>query len=101
VAYVTERYETDPSRDSLALRGGTDFSMKVTSFGLQFFHRNTVLQMLNQADDWRIQSETGFRMPILRRLSAQAKLKFDYANQPAGDADALDRTWLFGVNYGW
>ena len=101
VAYVTERYETDPNRNALALRGGTDFSAKLNSFGLQFFHRNTVLQMLNEADDWRIQSETGFRLPILKRLSAQAKLKFDYANMPAGDADALDRTWLFGVNYGW
>jgi putative salt-induced outer membrane protein YdiY len=101
VAYVTEQYESDPDRDSLALRGGTDFSAKISSFGLQFFHRNTILQMLNQADDWRIQSETGFRLPIVGRLSAQAKLKFDYANEPAEDAGTLDRTWLFGVNYGW
>jgi putative salt-induced outer membrane protein YdiY len=101
VAYVSEQYETDPDRDSLALRGGTDFSVKINRFGLQFFHRNTVLQMLNKADDWRIQSETGFRFPIIKRLSAQAKLKFDYSNEPAEDAEALDRTWLFGVNYGW
>jgi putative salt-induced outer membrane protein YdiY len=101
LAYVTERYQADSDRDALALRGGTDFSAKINSFGLQFFHRNTVLQMLNDASDWRVQSETGFRLPIVSRLSAQAKLKFDYQNMPAGDSDALDRTWLFGVNYGW
>jgi putative salt-induced outer membrane protein YdiY len=100
-AYVAERYDTDPDRNSLALRLGTDFSAKINKFGLQFFHRNTLLQMLNESGDWRLKSETGFRLPIVGRLSAQAKLKFDYANMPAEDADALDRTWSFGVNYGW
>lgn len=101
VAYVTEQYDVDADRNSLALRAGTDFSARINQFGLQFFHRNTLLQMLDRGDDWRVQSETGFRLPIVGRLSAQAKLKFDYVNVPAGDADALDRTWTFGVNYGW
>lgn len=101
LAYVTEQYESDADRNSLAWRAGTDFSARISSFGLQFFHRNTFLQMFNRADDWRLQSETGFRLPIVGRLSAQAKLKFDYANVPAEEAEALDRTWSFGVNYGW
>lgn len=101
VAYVREQYDVDTDRSSLAFRAGTDFSAKINQFGLQFFHRNTILQMLNRSDDWRLQSETGFRLPIMGRLSAQAKLKFDYNNVPAGDADALDRTWTVGVNYGW
>lgn len=101
LAYVTEQYDADPNRESLALRGNTDFSVRINRFGLQFFHRNTVLQMLENGGDWRLRSETGFRLPIIDRLSAQAKLKFDYTNVPAGGADSLDRTWTFGVNYGW
>ncbi|HSB97756.1 MAG TPA: DUF481 domain-containing protein [Spongiibacteraceae bacterium] len=101
LAYVSEQYLADTDRNSLAMRLGTDFSAKINSFGLQFFHRNTLLQMFDQNDDWRVQSETGFRLPIFARLSAQAKLKLDYANIPAEEAKSLDRTWIFGVNYGW
>jgi putative salt-induced outer membrane protein YdiY len=101
VAYVSEQYLADDDRRSVALRAGTDFSAKINSFGLQFFHRNVFLQMFDQNDDWRLQSETGFRLPIIGSLSAQAKLKLDYANIPSEDAKSLDRTWIFGVNYNW
>jgi putative salt-induced outer membrane protein YdiY len=101
LAYVTEQYLSDSDRSAMALRLGTDLSVRISSFGLQFFHRNTVLQLFDQTDDWRLQSETGFRLPIFGRLSAQAKLKLDYANIPADEAKSLDRTWIFGVNYGW
>jgi putative salt-induced outer membrane protein YdiY len=100
-AYVAEQYLADDDRRGLALRAGTDFSAKINSFGLQFFHRNVFLQMFDQNDDWRLQSETGFRLPIIGTLSAQAKLKLDYANIPSEDAKSLDRTWIFGVNYNW
>jgi putative salt-induced outer membrane protein YdiY len=101
LAYVAEQYLSENDRNAMALRLGTDFSARVSSFGLQFFHRNTILQLFDQNDDWRLQSETGFRLPIFGRLSAQAKLKLDYANIPADEAKSLDRTWVFGVNYGW
>lgn len=101
IAYVAEQYSMDDNRDALAARASTDFSAKIGSLGLVFFHRNTFLQVFDQTADWRLQSETGLRLPIIGSLSAQAKLVFDYANIPAEDAHALDRTWLFGVNYNW
>ncbi len=99
--YVVEQYDTDSDRRSLVFRESTDFTYRLNSRGLQFFHRNTYLQLFDRDSDWRVQSETGFKLPVLGRLTAQTKLKFDYVNAPADDAHAMDRTWLFGLNYDW
>lgn len=101
LGYVQENYADDDSRRAIAFREGTDFTYRLNALGLQFFHRNTILVLFDRAGDWRLQSETGFKLPVIGRLNAQAKLKFDYTNIPADEADALDRTWMFGLNYDW
>jgi putative salt-induced outer membrane protein YdiY len=101
LGYMTEQYSSDEDRKALVFREGTDFTYRINAFGLQFFHRNTYLLMFDRLDDWRIQSETGFNLPVVGRLNAQTKLKFDYMNIPADGAHAMDRTWLFGLNYSW
>jgi len=101
LGYAEEMYANDSDRRALMFRESTDFSYRLNAFGLQFFHRNTFLQVFDQSNDWRIKTETGFRLPVFGRLTAQAKLKFDYMNIPAEEADSLDRTWLFGLNYDW
>lgn len=101
LGYATEIYADDSDRRALVFRESTDFTYRLNALGLQFFHRNTYLQLFDRSNDWRIRTETGFRLPVIGRLTAQAKLKFDYMNIPADDADALDRTWLFGLNYDW
>lgn len=101
LGYATEIYADDDDRRAVVFREGTDFSYRLNALGLEFFHRNTYLQLFDRGGDWRLQTETGFKLPVIGRLTAQAKLKFDYANIPADDTDSLDRTWLFGVNYDW
>lgn len=101
LGYATEIYADDSDRRALVFRESTDFTYRLNALGLQFFHRNTYLQLFDRNSDWRIKTETGFRLPVIGRLTAQAKLKFDYMNIPADDANALDRTWLFGLNYDW
>ncbi len=101
LGYATEDYAEDHDRRALVFRESTDFTYRLNALGLQFFHRNTYLHIFDRGNDWRIKTETGFRLPVIGRLTAQAKLKFDYMNIPADDADALDRTWLFGLNYDW
>jgi putative salt-induced outer membrane protein YdiY len=101
LGYAIEQYDTDEDRKALVFRESTDFTYRLNALGLQFFHRNTYLQLFDRSSDWRVQSETGFNLPVLGRLTAQTKLKFDYASIPADDAHAMDRTWLFGLNYDW
>ncbi len=101
LGYGTEIYADDADRRALVFRESTDFTYRLNALGLQFFHRNTYLHLFDRKNDWRIRTETGFRLPVIGRLTAQAKLKFDYMNVPAEDTDSLDRTWLFGLNYDW
>ena len=101
LGYIQEIYSSDTDRHALAFRESTDFNYKLNKLGLRFFHRHTLTQLFDQAGDWRIDSETGLKMPVVGRLNAQAKLRFNYTHIPADDADALDRVWLFGVNYDW
>lgn len=101
LGYDVEKYANDSDRRAMVFRENTDFSYRLNALGLQFFHRNTFLQLFDRASDWRLQTETGFKLPVIGRLTAQAKLKFDYANIPATDKESLDRTWLFGLNYDW
>ena len=101
LGYAIEDYADDRDRRALVFRESTDFTYRLNALGWQFFHRNTFLQLFDRTGDWRIQTESGFKLPVIGRLTAQAKLKFDYTNIPSDDADALDRTWLFGVSYDW
>lgn len=101
LGYAVEQYVSDADRKALVFRENTDFTYRLNALGLQFFHRNTYLQLFDRGSDWRIQTETGFKLPVVGRLTAQTKLKFDYANIPADGAHAMDRIWLFGVNYDW
>ena len=101
IGYSIEEYSIDTDRKSMVFRESTDFTYRLNALGLQFFHRNTFVGLFDRSGDWRAQSETGFQLPVIGKLTAQAKLKFDYANNPADDAHAMDRTWLLGVNYVW
>jgi len=100
-AWVREQYHNDADRESAAIRGSTDLRVTLNSRGLEFYHRNTLLQSFDEGDDWRIETETGFEMPIIGRLKGQAQWEFDYNHRPAENAGPLDRIWSFGLNYSW
>lgn len=101
LGYSIEEYSIDSDRRGMVFRENTNFTYRLNALGLRFFHHNTFVQLFDRSGDWRIQTETGFQLPVIGTLTAQAKLKYDYANTPADDAHAMDRTWLFGVNYAW
>lgn len=101
LGYIEEIYANDSDRRGIAFRENTDFNYRLNKVGLRFFHRHTFTQLFDRSGDWRIDSETGFKMPVVGRLNAQAKLRFNYVHIPADEAEALDRVWLFGVNYDW
>lgn len=100
-ALLRERYNNDTDREAAALRENTELVIRLNSRGLEFFHRHTLLQSFDSAGDWRLESETGFAMPIIGALRAQTMLEYDYNNRPADGAGPLDRAWSFGLNYAW
>lgn len=100
-ALLREKYRADADRESVAIRENTDLTVTLNSRGLEFFHRNTVLQSFDAGGDWRIETETGFSMPIFGRLRGQTMWEFDYNHRPANDVGRVDRIWSFGLNYAW
>jgi putative salt-induced outer membrane protein YdiY len=100
-ALLLEDLDNDEDRESATLRGSTDLRIRLNRYGLEFFHRNQLLQSLEDGADWRIETDTGFEMPIIGRLKGQTLWEFDYNNRPAQDAGSFDRIWSFGLNYSW
>jgi putative salt-induced outer membrane protein YdiY len=100
-ALLREKYTDDPDRDAAAIRENTDLVVKLNSRGLEFFHRNTLLQSFDSGGDWRIETETGFGMPIIGRLKGQMMWEYDYNRRPADEAGPVDRSWSFGLDYSW
>lgn len=100
-SYVWEEFITDVDREALFLRAATRFSWRLTRSGIEFFHRNSLLQSLDQGEDWEIESDTGFKLPIYGGLNAQLQLEYDYDNLPSNDAVPEDRVWSLGLGYDW
>jgi putative salt-induced outer membrane protein YdiY len=100
-ALLRENYTNDPDRDAAAIRENTDLVVRLNSRGLEFFHRNTILQSFDSSGDWRLETETGFGMPIFGRLKGQMMWEYDYNRRPADEAGPLDRSWSFGLDYSW
>ena len=48
-----------------------------------------------------IRSQTGLRLPLLRRLTATAQLNADYDNAPAPGKAKSDRVYLLTLGYHW
>jgi len=100
-ALLRENYRDEPDRESAALRGTTDLRITLNRFGLELFHRNELLQSFDKGEDWRIDTETGFAMPVIGRLKASTMLEYDYNNRPADNAVPKNRVWTFGLHYSW
>lgn len=101
LVWLREDFRVDTDREALAFRLNTDFRWLLTGFGLEFFHRNTLLQSMDQGADWEFESDTGFKLPLVGSLSSEVKLEYDYDNTPSEDAVKEDRVWSVGLSYDW
>ncbi len=99
--YIVEEFEGGADNEKGALRLTTDFEWQLRDNGLSFFHRNLLWQTFESGDDWELETETGFLLPILGRLSSELKLEYDYDNLPAEEDEQVDRVWTMGVRYDW
>ena len=91
---ISETQETGNGR--LAM----DYRKKL--FGsLNFFHKNEYLQNVNDSEDWEISTETGFTIPLVKKILADVKYEWDYDNRPAAAEEKRDTALKLGVRYSW
>ena len=101
IDFIEESFADGSDNEREALRGGTDFSWKILPSGLTFFHRNNLELSAESSGDWEIETESGFLIPVIGRLSSEFKFEYDYDNEPADGDDSADRVWTVGVRYDW
>lgn len=99
-----EEQELDPTFDSkldqTLLRFATDFSYQFP-LSLKFIHNHELLYSVDNSDDWRFASDTGFNVPLGKGLFSEFMLEYDYDNDPQAENRREDTKFKVGVGYEW
>lgn len=67
----------------------------------EFFHEQDGYMNVDDARDVTLRSRTGFRLPIVERLSAQVQGVLDWEGRPAEGRKSTDLSLQFGIGYDW
>jgi len=101
VNYVDEKFSEGDGRRTPALLWNTRFRWQFTNEGLEFFHRNAILQAFDSSGDYELDTSTGLKYPIMGSLSSVMQFDYSYDNTPGDNAGKTDRKWSIGMNYQW
>ncbi len=99
--YVIENNDSAPNSSYPALGWGLKVSHWLLSDWVQFFHEQEGFINLTDGQDDTVHSTTGFRVPLLDNMTANAQLNVDWDGEPAPGRDSTDTTLLFGVGMTW
>lgn len=81
-------------------RWGVRFNYKLP-LEIDFRHQTQYFQPMDEPDEWRLESDTGFSMPLGFGISADVGYKYDYNNAPPEFTQKADSILRFGLNYSW
>lgn len=108
--YTQERYSPtdeealDPdfesNRDEALFRVAFDFSYRFPR-SIELIHNHEFLYSLEESENWRFNSETGFNIPLMRGIYSEFIIEYDYDNGAQGDTDKDDTKLRVGVGYQW
>lgn len=99
--YIYEEFENGQSESDLALSWALDYDQKFKDGALQLFHKHEISTPFAETDAFLLESETGARVPIGKRLDASAQIDFDWDNDPTDGVREDDTTYAVKLGYGW
>jgi putative salt-induced outer membrane protein YdiY len=99
--YVRTDFEVDDDESYPALRWAVKYDQRLFGTEMQLFHNHEILADTTNFKRTFIRSQTGLRLPLLRRLTATAQLNADYDNAPAPGKAKSDRVYLLTLGYHW
>jgi putative salt-induced outer membrane protein YdiY len=99
--YVRTDFEQAPDESYPALRWALKYDQRLFGTDMEVFHNHEVLADITDVERTFVRSQTGLRLPLLRRLMATAQLNVDYDNKPAPGKVKSDRVYLFTLGYHW
>lgn len=89
-------YETETA----LWRWSTRFNYKLP-LEVDFRHQTQYFQPINDPDEWRLESDTGFSIPLGFGISANVNYEYDYLNVPPELSKNADSLLRFGLDYSW
>jgi putative salt-induced outer membrane protein YdiY len=101
LSYVSEDFSDDDERDFPAIRSAVNVNWLLSENGLRFVHTSLFYQGLDGTDNWVIETDTGFSMPLIGHFKASFLFEYDYDNYPSSTAEKEDRVWKVGISYEW
>ena len=87
------------SRSYAAAFWALDFDMWFLKKHLQFFHHDDFNFSLQDSTNWRANTRTGVRVPLIYHIFTSLQYNYDWVNQPADGKLHYDSRILF--NIGW
>jgi len=99
--YVDENYNEADNDDFWSLGWQIDFDWFLVPDRVQFYHRHTGFQSVDNADNLTIDSWTGFRFPLYKGIVASTEAEVDYDGGAPSDVDKTDTTYRVKLGYQW
>jgi len=65
----------------------------------KFYHKHMGFVGLEDIEDWRVETITGFQIPVYRRLAVGTQFDWDYDNTPSSEEKEWD--WELLLTVGW
>lgn len=99
ISYINENY--DEAEDESFAAGRLAYSLRywLIQDKLRFLHDLEWLVSFENSSDWLLNTDTGLRLKISDRWSANASVLFSYDNEPAPGTEEEDTIYALGLAY--
>jgi putative salt-induced outer membrane protein YdiY len=98
-AYVDEDFDGGEDQGYGAISWAFDYEQYFWDNRVQFFHWQFGLWSLENSEDVRIYTRTGFRVPLVKSLSVSLQYHWDLDNAVPSGEEEIDERFLFTL--GW
>ena len=99
LAYVFENYIVADNDELSEGLWGLEFDQWLVEKKLKIYHHHRGFVGLEDIEDWRIETKTGFQIPVYKRFNVGAQFDYDYDNTPSSEEDEWD--WELLLTVGW
>ena len=100
-SYVNEDYIVAEDNSYIAGRWGLKFEYYILPKSLQYFLYHTGWQSLEESEDLTLYTQTGFRIPLYKRLNLTAQFNWEYDKSPSPGKEKNDYTYILTIGYLW
>jgi putative salt-induced outer membrane protein YdiY len=99
LAAINEDYDVEEDQSYVGYTWGIDYDRYFLDNMVQFFHWQRGIWSLSNTEDIMIYTRTGFRVPLVKRLSASLQYHWDLDNAVPPGEDEIDQRVL--LTLGW